>query len=51
MYIQGEPSAAWSDDTVEQVQSVSSSQFEAVDLSPIHARPGFDPDSAAVPPP
>jgi hypothetical protein len=49
MYIQGEPSASWEDDTFSQVQSVSSSEFEAVDLSPIAARAGFDPDSAAVP--
>jgi hypothetical protein len=49
MYIQGEPSAAWDEDTFSQVQSVSSSNFEAVDLSQIAARPGFDPDSAAVP--
>jgi len=49
MYIQGEPSASWDEDTFSQVQSVSSSEFEAVDLSPIAARAGFDPDSAAVP--
>ena len=49
MYIQGEPSASWEDDTFGQVQSVSSSEFEAVDLSQIAARAGFDPDSAAVP--
>jgi hypothetical protein len=49
MYIQGEPSASWEEDTFSQVQSVSSSDFEAVDLSPIAARAGFDPDSAAVP--
>ena len=49
MYIQGEPSAAWAEDTFSQVQSVSSSEFEAVDLSPIAARAGFDPNSAAVP--
>lgn len=49
MYIQGEPSASWEDDTFSQVQSVSSSEFEAVDLGAIAARPGFDPDSAAVP--
>jgi len=49
MYITGEPSASWQDDTFSQVQSVSSSQFEAVDLSPIKARAGFDPNSAAVP--
>ena len=51
MYIQGDPSAAWLDTTFSQVQSVGSSQFEAVDLAPIMIRAGFDPDSAAVPPP
>jgi len=50
-YVQGEPSAAWLDSTFSQVQSVSSTNFEAVDLSPIRSRPGFDPNSAAVPPP
>ncbi len=49
MYIQGEPSASWQDDTFGQVQSVSSSEFEAVDLSQIEQRAGFDPDSATVP--
>lgn len=49
MYIQGEPSAGWEEDTFSQVQSVSSNEFEAVDLHPIAARAGFDPDSAAVP--
>jgi hypothetical protein len=51
MYIQGDPSANWQDSTFSQVQSVSSSQFEAVDLSPIMNRAGFDPNSAAVPAP
>jgi hypothetical protein len=51
MYIQGEPSAAWEDDTFSQVQSVTSSEFEAVDLSEFMSRPGFDPDSGRVPPP
>jgi len=49
MYIQGEPSGSWQEDTFSQMQSVSSSEFEAVDLSKIAARAGFDPDSAAVP--
>jgi hypothetical protein len=49
MYIQGEPSANWQDDTFSQVQSVSSDEFEAVDLSGIGKRAGFDPNSAAVP--
>jgi len=48
-YVQGEPSADWLDGTFDQVQSVASSNFEAVDLTPIMSRPGFNPDSAAVP--
>jgi hypothetical protein len=50
MYISGEPNGAWADATISQVQSVGSSQFEAVDLSPITRRPGFNANSAAVPP-
>lgn len=49
LYIQGEPSAGWEEGTFDQVQSVSSTEFEAVDLTPIRQRPGFDPNSAAVP--
>ena len=49
LYIQGEPSADWQDDTFSQVQSVSSDDFEAVDLSGITQRSGFDPNSATVP--
>ena len=49
MYIQGEPSASWEDDTFNQVQSVSSSLFEAVDLTKLTMRAGFDPNSASVP--
>jgi len=51
MYVTGEPSAAWMDDTFSQVQSVGSAQFEAVDITAIMQRTGFDPDSAAVPAP
>ncbi len=51
LYIQGEPFAGWEDDLFSVVQSVSTEDFEAVDLSPIQSRAGFDPDSAAVPPP
>lgn len=51
MYVTGEPSAAWMDDTFSQVQSVGSAQFEAVDIGAIMQRAGFDPDSAAVPAP
>ncbi len=50
MYVTGSPSAAWADQVFDEVQSVSSAQFEAVDLSRIAARAGFDPDSARVPP-
>lgn len=50
MYVTGSPSAAWADQVFDEVQSVSSSQFEAVDLSSIEDRAGFDPDSARVPP-
>jgi hypothetical protein len=49
-YVQGEPNSAWADDTFSQVQSVSFGEFEAVDLSPIHGRAGFDENSARVPP-
>ena len=50
LFIQGEPSAAWAGATFTQVQAVPASAFEAVDISAITSRPGFDPDSAAVPP-
>ncbi len=49
LYIQGEPSANWQADTFSQVQSVASDQFEAVDLTGLSKRAGFDPNSAAVP--
>jgi hypothetical protein len=51
MYVQGEPSAAWDEAILDEVQLVPSSAFEAVDLGPFQARAGFDPDSARVPPP
>jgi hypothetical protein len=51
MYVQGEPSASWADATFSQVQSIGSAQFEAVDITPIMGRAGFDPNSAAVPAP
>jgi hypothetical protein len=49
-YVQGEPSADWADDTFDQVQSVAGSNFEAVDITAITSRSGFDSDSGAVPP-
>jgi hypothetical protein len=51
MYVSGEPNAAWLDATISQLASVSNSWVEAVDLSPIMSRAGFDSNSAAVPPP
>ena len=51
LYVQGEPSALWMSSTFAQVQSVEASSFEAVDLSPITARAGWDVSSARVPPP
>lgn len=50
MYFQGEPSAQWEERTLDELKSVSSSEFEVVDLSPIKARAGWNEDSAAVPP-
>lgn len=49
MYITGEPSAAWEDDTFSQVQSVPHTEFEAVDLSPITSHAMFDANSGSVP--
>jgi hypothetical protein len=48
-YVSGEPNASWADTTFSEVQSVAGSNFEAVDISPIMARPGFDANSGAVP--
>ncbi len=48
-YVSGEPSADWDDSTFSEVQSVTGDQFEAVDISAITSRSGFDPDSGAVP--
>ncbi len=49
-YVQGEPSADWQDDTFDQVQSVAGSNFEAVDITAITSRSGFDMNSGKVPP-
>jgi hypothetical protein len=51
MYVQGEPSAAWSEAVFSEVQAVGSASFEAVDLSTFTRRPGWSADSARVPPP
>lgn len=50
MYVTGEPSASWSSMTISQVQSVSNSNVEAVDISALFTRPGFSMSSGAVPP-
>ena len=49
MYVQGEPSANWADATFSEVQSVTASNFEAVDITAITSRAGFDASSGAVP--
>jgi len=51
LYVQGEPSAAWSDTLFSEVQAVRTGDLEAVDLSSVATRPGFDQGSARVPPP
>ncbi|MBI5067519.1 MAG: hypothetical protein HZB56_04710 [Deltaproteobacteria bacterium] len=51
LYVQGEPSAAWSDAIWSEVQTVRTADLEAVDLSSIAGRTGFDAGSARVPPP
>lgn len=50
LFITGDPGAAWLDETLTVVQALIVAGFEAVDLAPIMARPGFDPDSGRVPP-
>jgi len=48
-YVSGEPSKDWDDNTFSQVQSVTGDKFEAVDITAITSRAGFDPNSGAVP--
>ena len=50
MYVTGDPSAEWDDTTIGDVQMVAASDFEAVDLAPIKALPGWSATSGAVPP-
>jgi len=49
MYVQGEPNTAWPEAVFSEVQSIGSSQFEAVDITAITSRSGFDVSSGAVP--
>jgi len=48
-YVQGEPNAGWTDAAFSEVQSVTGDNFEAVDITAITSRSGFDPNSGAVP--
>ena len=48
-YVSGAPSADWDDSVFSQVQSVPGSAFEAVDITAITSRTGFDPNSGRVP--
>jgi hypothetical protein len=50
MYIQGEPNASWASTTFTELQSLQANNFEAVDITAIMQRTGFDPNSGAVPP-
>jgi hypothetical protein len=49
-YFQGTHDDRWNDDEINSLKSLHGSDFEAVDISPWMNRPGFDPNSAAVPP-
>ncbi|MCC6850994.1 MAG: hypothetical protein IT502_01675, partial [Rubrivivax sp.] len=48
LYVQGEPSAAWSGATITQVQSLRMADFEFVDLGAVTRDARFDPDSFAA---
>ena len=50
-YVQGEPSADWDPRVFDEVQTVRTSDLEAVDLSQFTSRSGFDVNSARVPMP
>lgn len=49
MYVSGTPDPSWMDTTFSQVQSVAASHVEAVDITAITSRTGFDVNSGAVP--
>jgi hypothetical protein len=51
LFVTGDPNAGWDDMTFAQVQAVATSDFEAVDITAITSRAGFDKNSAAVPAP
>ena len=49
-YFQGTHDDRWNDDEINSLKNLHGRDFEAVDISPWTSRPGFDPNSAAVPP-
>ena len=48
-YFQGTHDVRWDDDEINSLKNLHGRDFEAVDISPWINRPGFDPNSAAVP--
>lgn len=48
LYVQGEPSAAWRDTTLDQLKTLTMASFEFVDTSPITGKSGFNPRSYAA---
>jgi len=51
LFVSGEPNATWEDATMTQIRTVLGSDLEAVDITAITSRTGFDVNSGAVPPP
>jgi hypothetical protein len=49
-FFQGSHDGRWDDDELSSLKNLSGKDFEAVDISPWTSRPGFDINSAAVPP-
>ncbi|MBN1398784.1 MAG: T9SS type A sorting domain-containing protein [Bacteroidetes bacterium] len=49
-FFQGTHDDRWDDDEINSLKSIQGSDFEAVDISEWMSRPGFDINSAAVPP-
>jgi hypothetical protein len=45
LYVQGEPSAQWSESTIAQIQTLQMTQFEFVDISAVPRDPRFSADS------
>lgn len=47
-YVQGEPNAAWGNDTITQLQTIDMGQMEFVNMGSITGRAGFDDNSMAA---